>query len=202
MKRFWVYPTLFSCSFLALVVARSPYIFQRFFLADDLRFIPGWFLDGFQMVEAGCLVFARFLKYSHELFNDIYIERLVFLVGLALAFSVFSTLVVGKVKLEELLLFAIITALVPAGIDQSIFVVGSYPTFGVSLLLIGGTFIAQSYRRGRHILLPVGYTFFALALLVHPAFLLAPLACFFLIPKLNIREVLINALLVAATYLV
>jgi hypothetical protein len=89
------------------------------------------------------------------------------------------------------------------GVDQGLFLVGSYPILGVSITLIAFSLIysASKYNANPLLLIIPGYIFATLAQLTHPVFIFVPCAFLIFLPIFNKKYAIINVIFIAASYL-
>jgi hypothetical protein len=179
-----------------------PFLTDKILLADDLIYIPKWQIQGFYIAEQGILVFAKFLSIISGLSHEPGLLRMAFIFIFSLAFGIFSFAMLYEFSTLTVALFALLSALIQMGVDQAIFIVGSYPMLGVALVLTAFSFIYLSSRcKGKLLTLMIpGYIFVTLAQLVHPVFSLVPLAFLVLTPLFEKKYAIINMVCISISY--
>jgi|GEM_PF-5441307 len=189
-------------TFITLYAIRMPFLTDNFLISDDLIYIPKWLIEGFHIAEQGILVFAKFLSFIFILFQEPGLLRIAFIFIFSLAIGFFSFALFYEFSALTLTLFALLSALIQMGVDQAMFIVGSYAILGTSLVLTAFSFIylSSQVKKNPLALMITGYFFTTLAQLVHPTFSLIPLAFLVLTPVFNKKYAVLNIICIALSY--
>lgn len=189
-------------TFIVLYATKMPFLTDNFILSDDLIYIPKWLIEGFSLNDQGIKVFAKFLSIIFVLFQEPGLMRIAFIFTFSLAIGIFSYALSYEFSAITVTLFALLSALIQMGVNQAVFILGSYPMLGVALILIAFSFIYLSshYKEKALVLMISGYLFVTLVQFVHPVFIVVPFSFLVLSPLFNKKHAIINIVCVAVSY--
>lgn len=184
-------------------LVKMPFLKDNFLLADDLKYIPKWQINGFFFATQGILVFEKLLSLFYWIAQEPGSLRVVIIVFFSISLGIVSFVFLYEISIVPVILMAVLAALIPMGVDQGIFIVGSYPMIGASLIFIAFSLIYLStyHKRSRGLLIIIGYLFVTLAQLVHPIYSLAPLAFLLLAPAFERNYIYVNIICILTSYL-